>query len=70
MIKFRYKRKESLDNSKINIDKKDGNKQQREYKPSKGVKKDYLDCIRAVIVSQLLFMTVYDIYIIVSENKY
>lgn len=53
MIKFRYKRKESSDNNvKISIDIKDSNKQ-KEYKSSKGVKKDYLDCIRAVIVSQI-----------------
>lgn len=63
MIKFRYKRKEEKEkvvsstiikseivkiNTSINKSPKDNKK---DGKPPKGVKKEYLDCVRAVVVS-------------------
>lgn len=57
MIKFRYKRKES---AKENIDTNgEHNKIDASIasngKPPKSVKKDYLECIRAVVVSLIIY---------------
>lgn len=54
MIKFRFQRtdKENAksENNKIST-KKELNSNKKDGKPPKGVKKEYLDCIRAVVVS-------------------
>lgn len=56
MIKFRFQRKDKenvkSENNKIST-KKDLNGNKKDGKPPKGVKKEYLDCIRAVVVSFL-----------------
>lgn len=54
MIKFRFQRKDKenvkSENNKTSTKKElSGNK--KDGKPPKGVKKEYLDCIRAVVVS-------------------
>lgn len=54
MIKFRFQRKDKenvkSENNKVST-KKELNGNKKDGKPPKGVKKEYLDCIRAVVVS-------------------